>query len=128
MHPMSIPHLKHAAPYPSIVGAVLAQLREQRGMQQLELAGKLGLSPSTWSRIERGALALTLEQLAAAADALKTSPGEILTRADKAATRIRQQGVTVRRERGTDALSEGEVLLGTAALIVLIAAACGKLK
>ena len=115
------PQVRPATTYPAIVGAVLLNLRERHGLQQSEVAEALGLSPSTWSRVERGALAVSLEQLAAAAEYFETSPGQVLQEADSAVTRLRKQGVHVEPGRPPELIPKGLVFLGVAALIGLLA-------
>lgn len=45
-------HIQLVTSYPAIVGTVLVNIRESRGMTQAALAAKIGLASSTWSRIE----------------------------------------------------------------------------
>lgn len=50
--------------YAAIVGIILSSLRKEKGLSQSEVAQYLDLNVSTWSRIESGLSALTVEQLA----------------------------------------------------------------
>ena len=68
---MSIGSLRNVASYPAIVGQVLSNLRKNINVDQSEFAEIIGVTQSTWSRIERGSSAFTIEQLADAADHLK---------------------------------------------------------
>jgi len=70
-----------AVSYPAVLGAVLLAMRksrEDKGMSQAEMAEAVGLNVSTWSRIENGDAAMTIEQLVAAAAALGVKPSSIL--------------------------------------------------
>lgn len=80
----------------------------------------MGLSRSTWSRIENGESALTMDQLARAADVLNVRPHEILADADKAQKYLVDGGLKVVPERNNNT---GLTLLAGAALALLIAKA-----
>jgi Zn-dependent peptidase ImmA (M78 family)/transcriptional regulator with XRE-family HTH domain len=60
------------------LGARIAALREARGMTGQELGAALGLSRSQISKIEHGTRRLEVSELAAIADALEVSLGEVL--------------------------------------------------
>ncbi len=116
--------LEPAATYPAIVGQVLADARKNLRLSQGELARKIGMNQSAWSKIERGASSLSVAQLALAATALKTTPGKLLTQADRSANYAAKRGVRVAPQTKTDDLiAAGLVIIGTAALAGLIAAA-----
>ncbi|MZR12672.1 helix-turn-helix domain-containing protein [Maritimibacter sp. DP07] len=53
-------------------------IREQRGLSQSELARRIGVTPSTVSRIEGGARKLTQDYLMRFARALNCAPGELV--------------------------------------------------
>jgi transcriptional regulator with XRE-family HTH domain len=59
-------------------GRRLQEIRKRRGMSQVEVAGRLGIHPSLISQYERGYLRLHGALLVRLAQALKTSPDEIL--------------------------------------------------
>jgi transcriptional regulator with XRE-family HTH domain len=85
--------LKLVTSYPAIVGAVLTYARECIGLSQKDLSEMVGLSQSTWSRIESGSSALTIDQLFRAARALGTLPGNLLQKADDARRRAAECGI-----------------------------------
>jgi Zn-dependent peptidase ImmA (M78 family)/transcriptional regulator with XRE-family HTH domain len=60
------------------LGARIAALREARGMTGQELGAALGLSRSQISKLEHGTRRLEVSELAAIADALEVSLGEVL--------------------------------------------------
>jgi transcriptional regulator with XRE-family HTH domain len=70
--------LKPVTTYAAILGTVLGQFRSAAGLKQSDLAGAVGIGPSTWSRIEKGESSLSTDQLKLAADALGISPSKIL--------------------------------------------------
>lgn len=125
---MSSNALKPATTYPAIIGNILSQLRNERGLDQAQLAQIVGVTQSTWSRIERGLSGLTVDQLAAAAQALDVKPEQILTWADQATGRLAKQGVKVELKRTSSDLGPGLVLIGAAALGLLLAAILSKSK
>jgi transcriptional regulator with XRE-family HTH domain len=115
-----------ATTYPALVGRVLKAAREQKHIDQAELASKVRLTQSTWSRIERGDLSPNVEQLALAARALGTTPGQILVWADRAANTAQAQGIEVTATRPAQTDNAGLVLVGTAAIALLVAASLSK--
>lgn len=119
---MSTPDLKPGTSYPAVVGSVLVKLRGEQGVRQGELAQAVGVTQATWSRIENGSSALTIEQLGMAAVRLGRAPSEILRLADQAVMELRQRGVDVKATRGAATLDSGTAWIGAAALGALIAA------
>ena len=74
-------------------------------MDQEALARRVGVSRSTWSRIEAGSSALNMDQLAKAAEALDVSLGELMMEADEVVRELRTQDVEVNvgRDRAVSA-------------------------
>lgn len=81
--------------YPAILGRILEHLRKDAGYDQGELADKLGLTQSAWSRIERGQSGLSMEQLVKVSNVLNTKPHNIIADADYATEKLKNDGVTV---------------------------------
>ncbi len=79
----------------AILGAVLVKLRTEKGIKQGDLAGLVGISASTWSRIEKGESGLSIEQLRAVAKALGVAPGTILELAAAAEKEVEDHGVRI---------------------------------
>jgi len=113
------------ASYPALVGKVLADFREKNGLDQAAMAEKVGISRSTWSRIENGDSGLSMDQLAKAAEALGTEPSKILAEADRAGRALKEGGVTITPTRA-DAPGSGTTFLFGAALGALIVTALSK--
>ena len=120
--------MKPATTYPAIIGGILARRRNERGLGQGKMAESVGVGQSTWSRLENGASALTVEQLAAAAAVLGARPSEILTMADRSAADLRQRGIVVQPKRQSELTETELVLIGATALTILLAAILGKAK
>ena len=118
---MSSP-VRPATTYPTIVGRVLANLRTQAGLEQNQLALKLGLSQSAWSRIERGGTALTIEQLASVAALLHKTPSEVLAIADRSVEMARAQGIKVMTNRQPDDTA-GLAWIAAATLAIIVGTA-----
>jgi transcriptional regulator with XRE-family HTH domain len=113
--------LKPATTYPAIVGCLLAEARGKRGLDQAALAAKVGISQSTWSRIERGDSSLTVEQLYRAARALGQRPSDILKAADVAAKGLTHSGIRIHDTRLDDAIQQGLAVIAFATLCILVA-------
>jgi transcriptional regulator with XRE-family HTH domain len=106
--------------YAAIVGQVLVFLREGKNIRQSDLAAAAGIGQSTWSRIESGASAFSIDQLDRAATALDVRPADIMAQADDAAAALEAEGIRVRRDRATSK-KLALALIGAAALAVLVA-------
>jgi len=85
--------------YPALVGSIIAQCRKDQGIGQAEFAQMVGLGQSTWSRIEKGQSALTIEQLAKAAEVLEIMPYELLALVDGARDDLKAQGIETLLDR-----------------------------
>ena len=92
--------MKPATTYAAIVGTVVAHYRGRRDVTQAECADvAMNLAPSTWSRIERGTSAFTVEQLARFAAWIGMAPNAIVMRADRAQAAMEARGIHVALER-----------------------------
>ncbi|TXH74718.1 MAG: XRE family transcriptional regulator [Thiobacillus sp.] len=99
MRKESIPHPRPVVTYPSLVGKILAQQREIRGIKQGAIAEALGLSQSAYSRLESGESVLNLSQLRNISTQLHLQPAQVLSLADQYETQLSLQGVAVIAEK-----------------------------
>ena len=60
------------------VGRRVAEVRKRKGMTQDALSARIGVESVSWSRLETGQRGLSLSTLAAAAEALGVSLGDLL--------------------------------------------------
>ncbi len=109
--------------YQAIVGEVIVLRRKDLGLNQADLAEKIGMSQSAWSRVEKGLSNLTIEQLTKVASILNVAPNQIIAEADDAKTALERDGIQV-AETKSDAT--GWLLLGAAAIGLVLLAAKGK--
>jgi len=114
--------------YSAIVGQVLFNLRQEQDIKQGDMAAAVNIGQSTWSRIEKGEVALSIDQLARAANRLGCQPSDVLKWADQAASQIQaEKKVEVLNDRPVDVKQKsnntGALLLGAGALAALIWAA-----
>jgi transcriptional regulator with XRE-family HTH domain len=91
-------------------------------MSQKGLADAVGVNQSTWSRIETGQSSLSVEQLTKAARALGRSPGEILDLAEYTRVDLKKRGIHVEEERPEAPVDNVWVLIGVAALALIVIA------
>jgi transcriptional regulator with XRE-family HTH domain len=77
---------------PAEVGAAVAELRRRAGLDESDVAARLGLDRETICRIERGERPLNAWELYALAELLHVEPGLILDRDEPAAALLRQAG------------------------------------
>jgi len=126
---MSREQLKPETTYQAVVGQVLVKFRKglESRLDQSALAKGVGVTQSTWSRIERGESSLSIGQLAKAAEHLHVSPSIILLEVESAVKGLRRQGVIVRIISTQDIKSSnGIAMIGAAALGALVGAAVAK--
>lgn len=79
----------------AILGAVLVKLRTEKGINQGDFANVIGISASTWSRIEKGESGLSIEQLRSAAKVFGVTAGFILEIAEAAEKELENSGVHI---------------------------------
>ena len=92
--------MKPETTYQTVLGRLIAMKRRHRQMDQEELAQHVGVSSSTWSRIEAGLSALSIDQLAKAAEKLGSPVGELTAEADDLVRALlRQEDVEVHSSR-----------------------------
>ncbi len=124
---MSTGQLKPETTYQAIVGRIIVKFRKELGADQNFLAKAVGVTQSTWSRIERGDSSLSIGQLAKAAEHLRVNPSTILLEVESAVRELTKQGVIVRIISTQDAKSgNGIAMIGAAALGALVGAAVAK--
>lgn len=87
--------MKSETTYQAVLGRLIVQKRQEKQIDQGEMARHVGVSRSTWSRIEAGSSALTMDQLAKAAGKLGLSLGELMLQADDVVRELRRQDVNV---------------------------------
>ena len=110
--------------YQAIVGSVLVGIRKELGVEQSALAKAVGVNQSTWSRIERGESALSIEQLFLAANHLQIKPSIVIHNSEKAVQSLRSQKVVVSVSKNMDKrVGQGVALIGASALGALVGAA-----
>ena len=91
--------MQNETTYQAVLGRLIAQKRKERNLDQEEMARRVGVSRSTWSRIESGSSTLSLDQLAKAAGALGMTMGELMLEADDLVRELRRRGVEVHDSR-----------------------------
>lgn len=106
-------------PYTALVGQVLLRHREERQLNQSELATALNLSQSAYSRIEQGNTTISVAQLRVISRRLGVAPSDILREADSLTESLRLQGVAVSDEKG---VSPAAVVIGLGILAALLMA------
>jgi len=107
---MSTPSPILGTTYQSVLGAVINSLRSKNTKQitQGDIAKEIGITVSTWSRIERGESALTLEQLLSVALYLELPLSKLFQSVEEQIELLRVQGVKVAISK--DALIQNNAL------------------
>ena len=91
--------MRNETTYQTVLGRLIAQKRKEMRIDQEEMARRVGVSRSTWSRIEAGSSALNMDQLARAASALGVSLGDLMLEVDEIVRELKRQGVEVHDSR-----------------------------
>jgi transcriptional regulator with XRE-family HTH domain len=112
--------IKTVTTYPAVVGNVLAQMREQRGFNQGEVAKAAGVTQATLSRMENGQSGITVEHLRQLGDKLGMPPSQILLAADNHASNIQMGGIEVVPTPHNAEIHPAVVFLAGAALAAFI--------
>ena len=112
--------------FTAVVGAVLASLRKSKAnLNQSDMASAIGATVSTWSRIETGETAMTIEQLTLAAEKLDVPPSEVLIAAEKMVLELRSKGIETEAIRVSkkDIITSGRIPIYGGTLLGLVATA-----
>lgn len=106
--------------YQSVLGAVINSTRTKsdRNITQTEIAEQLGITVSTWSRIERGESSLSLEQLVKLAAFLQIPLSALFKFVEERIEELRDQGVSVAVSK--EALAEDRIIPLTTAQLVAV--------
>jgi len=86
---------KKQATYSAILGIVLSNLRKQEGIEQGEIAKTMGLTQASYSRLESGKSAFSIDQMYQAASALGLSGKEVITEVERYSSHLKSDGVLV---------------------------------
>jgi transcriptional regulator with XRE-family HTH domain len=106
--------------YQSVLGAIISSTRANSGrnITQSEIAEQLGITVSTWSRIERGESSLSLEQLVKVATFLQVPLSALFKFVEERIEELREQGVSVAVSK--EALAEDRIIPLTTAQLVAV--------
>ena len=121
--------MRNVTTYQAVLGRLIVRKRQEKQMDQEALARRVGVSRSTWSRIEAGSSALNMDQLAKAADALDIPLGTLMTEVDETVRELQELDVEVSIGRvglgSTKSLAGGAVGGAVGAVALLSGAVLG---
>jgi len=111
--------------YSAVLGVVLANLRKQLGVDQKDMAERMGLSQASYSRLESGKSSFSVDQMFQASLALNIPGEELNRRLYTTVLQLQENGVDVvpQLRSSTTQAKEGGAGLGH----VLAGAALGAL-
>jgi transcriptional regulator with XRE-family HTH domain len=104
----------------SIVGGVLTQARNQRGLRQEDLAQAAGLTQATWSRVEKGTTKLAVTDLWKVAPVLGSKPSEILREAEWIEQTLQTNGAEIVETIDYEALKKNAAIFLTGAALMAV--------
>ena len=87
--------IKLGVTFNQILGYYLCQCRDVAGITQEDMARRMNLTQSTWSRVENGRSALTVVQLVRAASICRAQTLHLIKAVELALARLTQRGVQV---------------------------------
>ncbi len=113
---MASSSLKPATTSSAVVGRVIAELRDLRNLKQGELANAVGVTQSTWSKIENGRSSITVDQLLRAATALQFRAHDVLAMTEDSIQNLQRNGIAVEQTEPAKGIGDGFVKIETDAL------------
>ncbi|TBW48513.1 XRE family transcriptional regulator [Marinobacter halodurans] len=81
--------------FSAVLGVVLSNLRKSKGVEQGDMAARMGLSQPSYSRLESGKSAFSVDQMFQAAKALGTTFEELNTRLIHNIEELQANGIEV---------------------------------
>lgn len=105
-------------PYSALLGQLIKQLRLSKGIDQLAMAAALGISQSSYSRIESGDTNMNVWQLRGCAEQLGVSPSSLLKRVEVHQVQLQSEGVEIVSEKRSNPTA---AIIGLAILAALLA-------
>ncbi len=110
--------MKNETTYQAVLGRLIVRKRQEKQIDQEDMARHVGVGRSTWSRIEAGTSALSMDQLAKAANKLDILMGDLMREADVIVRRLRKHGVDVADSRDqTSSAKRGKAAAATVAFL-----------
>ncbi len=113
--------------FSAVLGVVLANLRKVKGIEQGEMAKKMGVSQASYSRLESGKSSFSVDQLYLAAQALEIDGPELTHRLNNAVQQLNVNGVPViaplrgnATKANESAVDPGSMLMGAGLAALLI--------
>lgn len=113
--------------FSAVLGVVLANLRKVKGIEQGEMARKMGVSQASYSRLESGKSSFSVDQLYLAAQALEIDGAELTQRLNNAVKQLNVNGVPViaplranATKAGESSVDPGSMLMGAGLAALLI--------
>lgn len=83
------------ATYSAVLGQVLSHLRKVKGLEQGEVAEKMGLTQASYSRLEGGKATFSIDQMYQAAAALDITGSELIAELESYVQHLEIDGIAV---------------------------------
>lgn len=83
------------ATYSAVLGVVLSSFRKRKGIEQADMANKMGLTQASYSRLEGGKSSFTVDQLFQAAEALEVSSSVLIEELSRYSAHLNEDGIAV---------------------------------
>lgn len=113
--------------FSAVLGVVLKEFRQQKNLEQQDLADALGISQVSYGRLERGISVFSVDQMFAASRAIGVSDKELMRRLTDAIHKVEEAEaakVTTAKEAKNETERQGS---GSNAGAILAGAALGAL-
>lgn len=118
--------MKNETTYQTVLGRLIVKKRQEMGIDQKDMARSVGVSRSTWSRIEAGLSALNMDQLASVARKLEIPLSQLMVETDLVVEKLEKQNIKVHDSRSQVASKSSKIapaiFLGGAVLGGLVGA------
>lgn len=87
--------------FQTVLGRIITRARKQAGVDQISMALSVGVTQSTWSRIERGESTMNVDQLFQVSRALEVSLDHLMSDAETVLGELEKYGLTIRESTDT---------------------------
>ncbi|MEL4248438.1 helix-turn-helix domain-containing protein [Shewanella xiamenensis] len=99
--------------YSAVMGAVVSSIRREKGIEQIDVANRIGLSQASYSRLEGGKATFSIDQVFLVADALKISPSELFQRVCTTIGKLEAEQFGVVAQQRSNAIGSQDSQVGT---------------
>ncbi|WP_219012191.1 helix-turn-helix domain-containing protein [Shewanella algae] len=99
--------------YSAVMGAVVSSIRKEKGIEQADVAQRMGLSQASYSRLEGGKATYSVDQVFLVAQALQVEPAELFQRVCTTVGKLKAEEFDVIAQQRSNATGSQGTSVGT---------------